>query len=242
MKITKCEYQNPDSDGDINIESEVLIENDSEFDIEFVKGSYIIVNDDGVTIGGGDIEDDNIFIGSKDSGELDSWALSGRVHKNHFNDGNAKDAKVFINVSTYRREFVKIGSLDVPSKPGEMSVIKKVISLGGAAECMGVSCLRKKNNDEGEMDLEFAAGIRNTSDDYIARAQVTVKAMDQRDAQVDDNVDYYELPAKTGRVFTPSFWSLKYGKLKNGAFNVSASVYLPIAQFAAEGTPKLSDD
>ena len=95
---------------------------------------------------------------------------------------------------------------------------------------------------EGEMDLEFAAGIRNTSDDYIARAQVTVKAMDQRDAQVDDNVDYYELPAKTGRVFTPSFWGLKYGKLKNGSFNVSASVYLPIAQYAAEDTPKLSDD
>tara|TARA_Y100000589_G_C27189377_1_gene644087 strand:- start:2777 stop:3505 length:729 start_codon:yes stop_codon:yes gene_type:complete len=242
MKITKCTYENPDSDGDIRVESELLIENDSEFDVEFVKGSCIVVNEDGITIGGSEIEDDSVFIGAKDSCKLDSYGLSERVHKNHFKDRKASDSKVYINVTTYRREFVKIGTLDVPSKPGELSVIKKVISLGGAAECMGVSCLRKKDNDDGEMELEFTAGIRNTSDDYIAKAQVTVKAMDQRDAQIEDNVDYCHLPAKSGKVFTPSFWGLKYGKLKNGEFKVTASVFLPISNYSAEAVPALSDD
>ena len=107
---------------------------------------------------------------------------------------------------------------------------------------MGVSCLRKKDNDDGEMELEFTAGIRNTSDDYIAKAQVTVKAMDQRDAQIEDNVDYCHLPAKSGKVFTPSFWGLKYGKLKNGEFKVTASVFLPISNYSAEAVPALSDD
>ena len=47
MKITKCTYDNPDSDGAISITSEVLIENNSEFDIEYIKGSVIVVNEDG---------------------------------------------------------------------------------------------------------------------------------------------------------------------------------------------------
>ena len=242
VKITKCTYENPDSDGDISIESEVLIENNSEFDIEYLKGSVIVVNEDGVTVAGSEIDDDNLFIGSKDSGAIDGWSLSTRVHKNHFDKGNASEAKVYIALTSYRREFVKLGSLDVPAKPGQMSVIKKVISLGGAAECMGMSCLRKKNDDDGEMDLEFSAGIRNTSEQYIAKAQVTVKAMDQRDAQVEDSVDWSELPAKTGKVYSPSFYGLKYGKLKNGEFKASASVFLPIDTYAVEATPKYSDD
>ena len=241
MKVTKFTYGNPDSDGDIMLESDVMIENDSEFDIEFVKGSVIIVNEDGVTIGGEDIDDDGVFIASKDSGELTvlNWT---RVKKNQFKDRNGAAAKAYISVTSYRREFVKIGSLDVPSKPGEMTEIKKVISLGGAAECLGMSCVRGKDNDEGEMELEFKAGIRNTSDQYIARAQMTTKARDPRDAQIDDNVDYEALPAKTGKVFEPSFWGLKYGKLKNGSFNVSASVFLPVDTYSAEATPKLSED
>lgn len=241
MKITKCTYDNPDSDGAISITSEVLIENNSEFDIEYIKGSVIVVNEDGVTIAGSDVDDDDFFIGSKDSGAIDEWSLSAYVHKNHFDKGNASEAKVYIALTSYRREVVELGSLDVPAKAGEMSVIKKVLSLGGAAECMGVSCLRK-NNDDGEMDIEFSAGIRNTSEQYIAKAQVTVKAMDQRDAQIEDSYDYSELPAKTGKVYSPSFYGLKYGKLKNGEFKASASVFLPIDTYAVEATPKYSDD
>ena len=123
-----------------------------------------------------------------------------------------------------------------------MTSLKKVASLGGAGEMLGVSCHRGKDSDDGEMDLEFRAGVRNTSDQYISRAQVTVKAMDQRDAQIDDTVDYASIPSKSGHVFRPSFWGLKYGKLKNGSFVVSASVYLPVSHYSAEGTPVLEED
>ena len=98
MKVTKFTYGNPDSDGDIMLESDVMIENDSEFDIEFVKGSVIIVNEDGVTIGGEDIDDDGVFIASKDSGELTvlNWS---RVKKNQFKDRNGAAAKAYISVT-----------------------------------------------------------------------------------------------------------------------------------------------
>jgi hypothetical protein len=241
MKINNFKYENADKDGDIRVEGEVTIENNSDFDIELVKGSVIIVNENNVTVAGTDIDDDGVFIAAKDSGDIDPFGWM-NLYKQHFGSGTGSDAKAYISVTTYRREFVKIGSLDVPAKAGDLTEIKKVVSLGGAAECIGVSCLRKKDTDQGEMDLNIQAGIRNTSDDYIARAQVTVKAMDQRDAQVDDNVDYEAIPAKSGHTFEPSFWGLKPGKMKNGSFSITASVFLPVESFSLEAEPTLSDD
>ena len=241
MKINKFTYENADKDGDIRVEGEVTIENNSDFDIELVKGSVIIVNENNVTVAGADIDDDNVFIAAKDSGDIDPFGWMG-LYKQHFESGTGSDAKAYISVTTYRREFVKIGSLDVPAKAGDLTEIKKVVSLGGAAECIGVSCLRKKDDDDGEMDISIQAGIRNTSDNYIARAQITVKAMDQRDAQVDDNVDYEAIPAKSGHTFEPSFYGLKPGKMKNGSFSITASVFLPVESFSLEAEPTLSYD
>ena len=128
-------------------------------------------------------------------------------------------------------------SLQLLNLIDELTEIKKTISLGGVAECLGVSCLRKKDTDEGEMDLLIHAGIRNTSDSYIPRAQLSVKAMDQRDAQIDDCVDYEVLPAKSSHTFSPSFWGLKPKKMKNGVLSISASVFLPIESFSLEAEP-----
>lgn len=240
MNISKFTYSPPDRDGEINLELDAIIENESDFDVELVMGSVVVVNADGVTIGGNEIDDDNIFIASKDSGEISamSWA---RIKKAQVSDGTGAESKAYLSMTTYRREYVKVGSLDVPSKAGEMTTIKKVVSLGGAGELLGISCLRSKDADDGDMELEFFAGVRNTSDEYIARAQISVKAMDQRDAQIEDTIDYEALAAKSGKVFTPSFWGLKYGKMKNGAFVISASVFLPIESYSAEGTPIKED-
>ena len=61
-----------------------------------------------------------------------------------------------------------------------------------------------KNSDDGECDIEIRAGMRNTSDDFIARGQITLKLMDQRDAQIEESQDYEAFPAKSGKVFQPS--------------------------------------
>ena len=164
------------------------------------------------------------------------------MHKNKFGSGTGADCKAIVHMTTYRREFVKVGTLDIPSKEGDMSEIKKNISIGGVAELMGMSVLRMKDTDDGDAEFEMVSSIRNTSDSYIARAQTTLKLMDQRDAQLEDTYDYRELPAKSSMTFTPSFWGLKPGKIKNGTINVTASVFVPIDTYTAEATPKPSDD
>jgi len=241
MKVSKFTHGNPDSDGEINFELEAMIENESDHDIEFVYYSWLIVNENETSVLGGNYEDDSVFIGAKDSGSISliSWD---RVHKDAFASGNASESTAHAAVTTYRREFVKVGTIDVPSKPGEMTSIDKKISLGGAAELMGISCLRNKDDDDGNMDLVFAAGVKNTSDDYISRVQITMKAMDQRDAQIEEDVRAETLPPKAITTIQPYMWGLAPGKMKNGQFVVTASVFLPIESYTAEATPVLSND
>ena len=242
MKVTKFTYDKPNNDyGTIDFSMDGVLENKSDHDVEFVKTSVIMLNENDVAVGGSEGEDDRIFIASKDSGDVSllNWQS---VHKNKFGSGTGADCKAIVHMTTYRREFVKVGTLDIPSKEGDMSEIKKNISIGGVAELMGMSVLRMKDSDDGDAEFEMVSGIRNTSDSYIARAQTTLKLMDQRDAQLEDTYDYRELPAKSSMTFTPSFWGLKPGKIKNGTINVTASVFVPIDTYTAEATPKPSDD
>ena len=242
MKITKFTYGKPDSDwGNIDFEMEGVLENKSDHDVEFVKTSVIMLNENDVAVGGTEDEDDRVFIASKDSGDVSllSWQS---VHKDKFKSGSGADCKALVHMTTYRREFVKVGTLEIPEKEGDLSEIKKNISIGGVAELMGMSVLRMKDSDDGDAEFEIVSSVRNTSDDFIARAQTTLKLMDQRDAQLEDTYDYRELPAKSAVTFQPSFWGLKPGKIKNGSIVVTASVFVPIDTFTAEATPKPSSD
>ena len=83
MKITEFTFNNPDSDGDIRLEGEVLLDNKTDFDVEFVTISSTVLNHAGVTVGGYKQEEDSEFISAKSSGEVD-LSLGWNYHKDLF--------------------------------------------------------------------------------------------------------------------------------------------------------------
>ena len=141
-----------------------------------------------------------------------------------------------------RREFIKIGAVDIPQDTNEISMLKKDISLGGVAELNGVSILRLKKDDEGDTPLEIKAGFRNISDTHIERVQLSSKLQDQRDAVIEEDVSYDTLPSKSAYLAQPSFWGLKAGKLKNASLVMTASVFIPIDTYSAVASATLSED
>jgi len=239
MKITKFTYENPDSDGDIRLEGKVVIENITDFDVELVKISCTVLNSSGVTVGGDVSDFEDVFITPKSTEDLD-LNLGWSYHKDVFEDKLDK-MTVLVTATSYKRDFVKIGSLEMP-EVGELGLIKKNISLGGLAEIRGVSALRKKDDDEGEIQLEIKAGFRNISDTHIERAQLTTKLIDQRDAEIESNVDYNPVPSKSAYLFQPSFWGIKSGKAKNAEIKFSGSIFVPLDTFTAEAEATLNDD
>ena len=151
MKVTEFTYCNPDSDGDIRLEGTAVIENKADFDVELVKVSCTVLNSSGVTVGGNTQDDENVFINPKSSEEI-HLSFGWGFHQDAF-AGELDKMSALIEVTAYKRDFVKIGSCEVPDAPGKLSMIKKNISLGGLGEVRGVSVLRKKDDDDGNLDI-----------------------------------------------------------------------------------------
>ncbi len=239
MKITKFTYCNPDSDGDIRLDGTLVIENTSDFDAELVKISCTVLNSSGVTAGGNVSDQENVFITPNSSEEIDLY-LGWGFHKDLF-EGSLDKISVLVEATTYKRDFVKVGSLEMP-EVGELNMIKKNISLGGLAEIRGISALRKKDDDEGQIELEIKAGFRNISDTHIERAQLNTRLLDQRDAEIESSVDYNPVPSKSAYLFQPSFYGIKAGKAKNSEIKFTSSIFVPMDTFTAEATATLEKD
>ena len=239
MKIAKFTYCNPDSDGDVRLDGAAVIENASDFDVELVKISCTVLNSSGVTAGGSVNDEESVFINPKSSEEID-LNLGWGFHKDIF-EGSLDKISVLVEATTYKREFVKIGSLEMP-EVGALNMIKKNISLGGLAEIRGVSALRKKNDDDGQIDLQIRAGFRNISDTHIERAQLTTKLIDQRDAEIDSTEDYNPVPSKSAYLFEPNFYGVKAGKAKNAEIKFTSSIFVPMDTFTAEAIATLEDE
>ena len=239
MKVTEFTYCNPDSDGDVRLDGKAVIENKGEFDVELVKVSCTVLNSSGVTVGGATNDDDDVFINPKSSEEIDinfGWGY----HKDAF-EGKIDKITALIEVTTYKRDFIKIGSVEVPQGVGDLHMIKKNVSLGGKAEIRGVSVLRKKNNDDGNVELDIKVGFRNISDSHIERAQLTTKLIDQRDAEIEESVDYNPVTSKSAYLFEPSFYNIKPGKVKNAEIKFSSSIFVPISTHTAEAKATLEN-
>ena len=239
MKINKFTYTKPDSDSDVRLECTAIIENDSDHDVEFVLVSNLILNSSGATISGDRTEEEGVFIDAKESGEVDvncGWGLQEALF-----EGKPEKTKILVSATTYRREFIKVGAVDVPQDTNEISMLKKDISLGGVAELNGVSVLRLKKDDEGDTPLEIKAGFRNISDTHIERVQLTSKLQDQRDAVIEEDLSYSTLPSKSAFFAEPRFWGLKAGKLKNASIVMTASVFIPIDTYTAEASATLDE-
>ena len=239
MKITKFTYQNPDSDGDVTLEGKIVIENTSDFDVELLKVSCTVLNSWGVSVGGDVTDYEDVFITPKTTENIDlnvGWSY----HKDVF-ENKLDKITILVEATSFKRDFVKIGSLEMP-EVGELGMIKKNISLGGLAEVRGISAHRKKNDEEGQVEMEIRAGFRNISDTYIERAQLTTKLIDQRDAEIDSTVDYNPVPSKSAYLFQPSFWGVKAGKAKNAELKFSASIFVPLETFTAEASATLAVD
>ncbi len=150
--------------------------------------------------------------------------------------------KALVEVTMYKREFMKIGSIEVPASQNTLNMLKKDVSIGGMVEIRGISVLRKKNDDEGDVQLEIRAGFRNISDTYIDRAQLDARLLDQRDAEIASDMRYESLPSKSSWLCEPSFWGVKPGKIKNAEITLSASIFVPIGTFTGEATATPSKD
>ena len=229
MKISKFTYS-PHSDGDLSFDMKAEIENETEHVIELVKTSCLMTNSDGVCVGGSYDNESDAFIEPRDSGSIDVHA--GWLKAAPF-DGRLDEMKAVVDATFFRRDFQKMGEVEVPESHEKCGFMEKVLNVGGSIDIMGATCIRHKDEDDGNVHVELQVGVRNVSDAYIERVTAKAFLLDQEDSQIEDSEDYSALPPHSGRIFTPSFRTKK-GRLRNATIRLSVSIYLPVGHETEE--------
>ena len=230
MKISKFTYDGPDGDGEVSFDMEAEVENQTDYVIELVKTSCLMTNADGICVGGSYDMESDAFIEPRDSGSID-------VHPGWMNAspfGGQLDAmKCTVDAVFFRRDFHKMGEVEVPESHEKCAFMEKVLNVGGSVDIMGATCIRREPDDDGDVVVELQVGVRNVSDVYIDRVATKIILLDQEDSQVEDSEDYNHLPPHSGHIFTPSVYTKK-GRLRNATIRLSVSIYLPVGHETAE--------
>tara|TARA_B100000963_G_C22560754_1_gene641205 strand:- start:258 stop:974 length:717 start_codon:yes stop_codon:yes gene_type:complete len=226
MKITKAEYSGPDGDDDVNFDFELTFENSSDHDIESVKTSCLITNQDGAVVGGSYGDEQDVFI---EPGETEAFDLYCSYLKGAHFGGNLAGSSVLIDATFYRAEFHKLGEHEVPSSSDKPNIVDNGLEIGDMLKIFKTGIFLDAVNDEGEVGMEVRIGVRNVSDVHFEKVEVKAELLDKRGSEVDTSQDYQVLNAFSSSFLNASFWGLKPSRLKGCSVKLSLLVHQPIA-------------
>lgn len=233
MQITKWTYTGPDMDGDYSFnENQAVLDNDSDDVIELVKTSCFILDDAGTCLGGTCDNEEEVYIESRESGNL---SFGGWMNLRGLNLANDAELTGLVDCVAYKRAFKKLGQFSPPDSHKEHTCLAETTaSFAGLVDIHGVVCTRDKpDEDSGDVGLNIRVGVRNKSEEYIDRVEIKAVLLDQEDSEIDTTSSYEPMAPNTSRIFEPGFWGCKAGKLRNATIKVSISIYIPVADYTA---------
>jgi hypothetical protein len=239
MKIKECTHTGPDSDGDVNFNAKVTIENKSEHVIELLKTSTLVINPSGICVGGSYDNEHDVFIDPEESESVDVSTYVKGLKKDEVNK-----TKILVSASLFRRDFHKMGLIDVPEDHKIFSILDKTSDIcGGMIKLFGAVLKREKPDEGGNVGLSATVGVRNLSEKSLERIRVKMVLIDQEDAILEETTAELPLPPYMSTVLDPSFWGIKKGRLRNCQVRLGISVFhgigdLPESSRAAEALSK----
>ncbi|MDA8654093.1 hypothetical protein N9M50_03050 [Alphaproteobacteria bacterium] len=69
-------------------------------------------------------------------------------------------------------------------------------------------------DDAGETKIEIKMGMRNVSNVYFDKVLLKAELIDKKGNAIDESRDYQSVSTFSGKILSPSFWSLKPSRLK----------------------------
>ena len=219
MTLTRFENEAPDEDGDISIDLEFEIKNESDKDINLIKYDLVIEQDGIGTIGGQTRNTEDCLL---DAGEVFNGSCWLRLNQHHM-DKNSSEVTVKLYARVYEREFFKLGSIEVPAETNTLATLTKEIDSDLLEPSIIVGMVRRPDGDEDSKEdrLEFKASVTNKSDAYVEDLELRIVLMDRTGAEDDDTYDTVDtLGPHSGTFIEPSFWGKPKSKLKGATVDV----------------------
>lgn len=242
MKITKFTVGRPDSDGDMRLEFESTITNDTAHDVRLIKGSTVVVNEHGAGIAGNCDQEEEIRINAGQSANIDLPGAPWHVREDRV-DGNPLKLTVESYITLYRRDFVKLGEVSAPTDPNKPIYLEKEVAIGGTAQVLKimVSC-SKPDDDDGTQRVEAQSVVRNVSDCELEKVVLKMDLVDEDEAVIDTSEASSEINVGSIGILEPGFWSVAPANLRGSTVKFSLSIFSPVATMKATASATAEKD
>jgi len=232
MKITEATYTTPSDDQSSSTSIKCTIENTSENTIEMSKGYALLLDENGIVIGNDAEREEDSFA---ETGESFNVEYSPYIDMtNHV--GDLDKMKTIVDVTTFRREFFKLGEFECPQD--HTTPIKSDYSKEtGDIRIQGIYILMHKpyeDDNSDERTIETRIAVRNIGDTYIEKVKVKLQLVDKEDAVIETSEDHRNVAPSSSNSISPSVYAKK-GKLKGASIKISIATYYAVKHFHAEG-------
>ena len=237
MKITKATYRAPDNYGDTNFDVEASVENKKEDIVDMSVSTLTVLDGNNNTVS---CDYDREEASYAEKNETFSVNLSGYAKAYLISD--FKKAKAIVDLTTYKKEFKKLGDFDIPADHKSCIQSNNQVEFG-KLRVYGISIFRYDPPENASEDHSVAStiAVKNISNEYIQKVQIKVQLIDRTGSNLIDSDDYRAIPPNGSMNFQPSVYA-KSGKLKGAKLDISISSFHEIEHFNAESLLKLSKD
>ena len=181
LQILNHTVSEPDSDNDSRVEGTIRFQNNSDNEQELITVSLRVLNQKGFLLSSS-FEEYDEHIGPGEEWETE---FSSSYFKNYtIESGATLQADAVGSSCTYK----DLGCHPIPSNG--IAGHGGVIDLGGGFFLQGLAIIAGEPDDDGEINVEIKALLRNTSASYSPRVKIEARVLGSSGREVEDCSNY----------------------------------------------------
>jgi hypothetical protein len=228
----------PDTDGDIRLELNAELTNKANETVRMVRSKAVFFSADGTPLDAGGRYDEFVRLDKDDRMEIQPGTP---YLKSYLTGPEWSKLSTKIFVTTYKRNFSKLGELTVPSKPSSPVVLKSQLSNAPLDSDVRI-VLNVDEDEDGNCRPDWKCVLTNNSAMHISKVVLKAELFDEEDAIIDTNESEAEISANSCEVIDSSFWGITKSQLRGAQLRFSIAIFSPIQNFVASAKATIADD
>ena len=211
--------------------------NETEGEIEKIRYSSLFLNSKGIALAGSYNDDEDLYT---EPGESITFSPSTPWLKDPTRTliTNNEELTWLMAVTLLRGDGLKLGEFKTPQEKGAICPVEPRL-LNDEVKIWGVSIVRDKPDEEGDVDVEVRCGISNVTDRYIDEINLKTVVTNSRGEAIDESEDRESL-APHQHTLLECRHNMRQGKFKKTSLSVIVSYRIAMAYQQIES--KIKED
>lgn len=222
----------PDEDGDIRVEGDLVITNETSTPVYQVQYKLLYLGADTACLYEEESYED-AFVAPGDSTTVSTW--------NRINQRDVTEPTIDLRAigALCRRDFVRLGEIAMPES-GESVRLSTQVDFDWYSGPLTLIFSRTEPDSDGDFNLEFKCLVDNKTDQLL-KAMLKAQIIDAEGAEIETSDTEEDIRGGSAKLLSGSFWRPKAGQLEGGKVLFSLKALMPIDSFDVRETADLSD-